>query len=92
MIIRFNEQFKLPASEVYSYFETPADWTRLYGLAGNSKDLGDGWYQIALKNFPFTSFRAPFHGAKFPGYLGNRVAQVAKARSSENVRGSTGSF
>jgi len=53
MIIRFNEQFKLPASEVYSYFETPADWTRLYGLAGNSKDLGDGWYQIALKNFPF---------------------------------------
>ena len=53
MIIEFNERFKLPASEVYSYFKTPADWTRLYGLAGDSKDLGDGWFAIALKNFPF---------------------------------------
>ena len=42
MIIEFNERFKLPASEVYSYFKTPADWTRLYGLAGDPKDLGDG--------------------------------------------------
>ena len=53
MIIRFNEHFKLPAAEVYSYFHTPADWSRLYGLAGDSKDLGDGWYAIALKHFPF---------------------------------------
>ena len=53
MIIRFNERFSLPASEVYSYFETPADWTRLYGLAGDSKDLGDGWFAVALKRFPF---------------------------------------
>jgi hypothetical protein len=53
MIIRFNEQFNLAAAEVYSYFHTPADWTRLYGLAGDSKDLGDGWYAIALKHFPF---------------------------------------
>ena len=53
MIIEFNERFKLPASEVYSYFKTPADWTRLYGLAGDSKDLGGGWFAIALENFPF---------------------------------------
>ena len=53
MIIRFIEQFNLPAAEVYSYFHTPADWTRLYGLAGGSKELGDGWYAIALKHFPF---------------------------------------
>ena len=53
MIIRFIEQFNLPAAEVYSYFHTPADWSRLYGLAGDSKDLGDGWYAIALKHFPF---------------------------------------
>ncbi len=53
MIIEFNERFKLPASDVYSYFKTPADWTRLYGLAGDSQNLGDGWFAIALKNFPF---------------------------------------
>ena len=53
MIIRFNEQFNLSAAEVYSYFDTPADWPRLFGMAGDSKDLGDGWYAIALKNFPF---------------------------------------
>ena len=49
MIISFNEHFKLPIAEVYSYFESPADWTRLYGLAGDSKDLGGGWFAIALK-------------------------------------------
>ena len=53
MIIRFNEQFNLSAAEVYSYFHTPADWTRLYGLAGGAKDLGDGWYAVPLKHFPF---------------------------------------
>ena len=53
MIHRFKEQFNLPAAEVYSYFHTPADWTRLYGLAGGSKNLGDGWYVIPLKHFPF---------------------------------------
>ena len=53
MIIRFNEQFNLSVAEVYSYFDTPADWPRLFGMAGDSKDLGDGWYAIALKNFPF---------------------------------------
>ena len=53
MIIRFSERFRLPVSEVYSYFETPADWTRLYGLAGDPRDLGDGWFEIALKRFPF---------------------------------------
>lgn len=53
MIIRFEERFRLPPGEVYSYFRTPADWTRLYGLAGESEDLGDGWFAIALKGFPF---------------------------------------
>ncbi len=53
MIIEFDEHFDLPATEVYSYFETPADWTRLYGLAGDPRDLGDGWFAIGLKRFPF---------------------------------------
>lgn len=53
MIIRFNEHFRLPVAEVYQYFETPADWPRLYGLAGDPKDLGDGWHAVALKRFPF---------------------------------------
>jgi hypothetical protein len=53
MIIVFNERFSLPAAEVYSYFRTPADWPRLFGMAGDTDDLGDGWYAVALKNFPF---------------------------------------
>jgi len=53
MIIRFNEHFNLAAAEVYPYFHTPADWTRLYGLAGGAKGLGDGWYAVPLKHFPF---------------------------------------
>ncbi len=53
MIITFSEEFKLPVAEVYSYFETPADWTRLFGFAGETRDLGDGWFSVALKNFPF---------------------------------------
>ena len=53
MRITFNERFRLPVSEVCQYFGTPADWTRLYGLAGEPVDLGDGWYAIGLKGFPF---------------------------------------
>jgi hypothetical protein len=53
MKIQFREEFKLSVGEIFSYFETPADWARLYGLAGSVKDLGDGWYSIPLKYFPF---------------------------------------
>ena len=53
MIIRFKHEFSLPAAEVYSYFRTPADWTRLYGMASGTKDLGDGWYAVPLNRFPF---------------------------------------
>jgi len=53
MIIRFKHEFSLSVEEVYSYFQTPADWVRLYGLANNVKDLGSGWYAVSLKRFPF---------------------------------------
>lgn len=53
MIIKFKHEFSLPAEEVYSYFRSPADWVRLYGLAGEVKDLGEGWYAVPLKSFPF---------------------------------------
>ena len=53
MIIRFKHKFSLPVEEVYSYFRTPADWARLYGLAGDVKNLGSGWYAVPLKRFPF---------------------------------------
>lgn len=53
MILRFREEFALPAAEVYAYFRTPADWTRLYGLAGTVRDHGDGWFDIPLAGFPF---------------------------------------
>jgi hypothetical protein len=53
MIIQFRHEFSLPVEAVYSYFHTPADWVRLYGLAGAVKDLGEGWYAVPLKRFPF---------------------------------------
>jgi len=53
VIIRFQEEFALPLAEVYPYFQTPADWTRLYGLAGQVEERGDGWYAVPLKSFPF---------------------------------------
>jgi len=53
MIIKFKHKFSLPVEEVYSYFRTPADWVRLYGLAGEVKDIGGGWYAVSLKKFPF---------------------------------------
>lgn len=53
MIIKFSEQFNLSAGEVYSRFRTPPDWAQLFGFPGDSKDLGDGWYAVSLKNFPF---------------------------------------
>ena len=53
MIIRFKHEFGLAVGEVYSYFRTPADWTRLYGLAGDVKKLGDGWFSVPLNRFPF---------------------------------------
>lgn len=53
MIIRFHESFSLPAEEVFSYFQSPADWIRLYGFGGGARDLGDGWFAVPLKSFPF---------------------------------------
>lgn len=53
MIVRFRHEFALPVAEAYSYFRTPADWTRLYGLAGDVEDRGGGWYAVPLHRFPF---------------------------------------
>lgn len=53
MRIDFDERFSISAADAYSYFETPRDWTRLYGLMGEVADLGGGWYSVPLKKFPF---------------------------------------
>lgn len=53
MIVRFNEEFQLPIDDVYDYFRTPADWTRIFGFPGIARELDDGWYSVPLKNFPF---------------------------------------
>ena len=53
MLIEFSEFVPLPVRTVYSYFESPADWVRLYGFAGRVVDRGGGWYAVPLKRFPF---------------------------------------
>lgn len=53
MQIRFRETFALPVDAVFSCFETPRDWSRLFGLAGTVEDRGDGWFAVPLRSFPF---------------------------------------
>jgi hypothetical protein len=53
VIVRFKHEFALPADEVYDYFRSPADWVRLFGLAADVEDLGDGWFAVPLHRFPF---------------------------------------
>ncbi len=53
MIIRFKHEFALPVAQVYSYFRTPADWPRLFGFADDVTELGDGWFAVPLRRFPF---------------------------------------
>jgi len=52
MRITFSERFALPVDEVFSYFASPADWSRLYGFSG-VRDLGSGWYAVGIEGFPF---------------------------------------
>lgn len=52
MRITFSEQFALPVDEVFSYFASPADWSRLYGFSG-VRELGSGWFAVGIKGFPF---------------------------------------
>jgi hypothetical protein len=53
MLVRFREEFDLPVGEVYPYFRSPRDWTRLYGSFGEVKDEGGGWFSVPLRRFPF---------------------------------------
>jgi hypothetical protein len=53
MLIRFREDIARPVAEVYAYFQSPADWVRLYGFAGQVEDRGSGWYAVPLRRFPF---------------------------------------
>lgn len=52
MRITFSERFALPVDEVFSYFASPADWSRLYGFSG-VRDRGSGWYAVGIRGFPF---------------------------------------
>lgn len=53
MEVRFRETFDLPVEEVFSYFESPREWVRLFGFAGEVEERGDGWFAVPLKAFPF---------------------------------------
>jgi len=53
MMIRFSKSFMLPVETVFDYFASPDGWVRLYGFGGAAHALGDGWYEVPLKRFPF---------------------------------------
>jgi len=53
VILRFHEEFELPAAEVYSFFRSPTEWPRIFGFAGAVEDRGEGWYAVPLHRFPF---------------------------------------
>jgi len=48
----FSEDIPLSSAEIYAYFHTPRDWTRLYGSFGQVQDRGNGWYAVPLKSSP----------------------------------------
>jgi len=51
--LSFKEEFDLPVSSIFPYFESPSEWGKLYGIVKPSKKLGDDWYAVPLKKFPF---------------------------------------
>jgi hypothetical protein len=53
MYLHFREEFDLPISEIFPYFETPSAWAKLYGMVKPVKILRDDWHAIPLKAIPF---------------------------------------
>lgn len=53
MYLSFVEQFDLSARQIFRYFESPADWAKLYGSVRPTAVLNDGWYAVPLAKFPF---------------------------------------
>ena len=53
MYVSFKEKFNLPIEAIFPYFETPSDWSSLYGAMRPAKVLKNGWHSIPLKKFPF---------------------------------------
>ena len=53
MRIDIKEQLHLPVETIFDYFRSPTEWTRLYGLAGEAKILGNGWVEVPIAGFPF---------------------------------------
>ena len=48
MRIDFNEEVPVPPAEVFDYLRSPTEWPRLYGVAGEVRDLGMGWVAVPL--------------------------------------------
>jgi hypothetical protein len=53
MRIEFSEFVPRPVEEVFSYFRSPADWVRLYGLVGEVEVRREGWCAVPLQRSPF---------------------------------------
>lgn len=53
MYLSFKEEFDLPVSIIFPYFESPLEWGKLFGIVEPSKVLENDWYAISLKKFPF---------------------------------------
>ena len=53
MRVEFDEEFGVPIEEAYEYFRTPMHWPRLFPAFGESRDRGDGWYEVPFRGFPF---------------------------------------
>lgn len=53
MYLAFRERFELPARRIFPYFESPARWAKLYGVAAPTTVLKDDWHAVPLAKFPF---------------------------------------
>ena len=46
MYLCFTEEFDVPISTVFQYFESPSEWGKLYGIVKPGKVLENDWYAI----------------------------------------------
>lgn len=53
MYLSFREEFEIPVSKIFPYFETPSEWGKLYGVVEPPKAMENDWHAIPLHRFPF---------------------------------------
>lgn len=52
MRLEFDVATRLAPDQVYAFFETPADWPRLFPAFREARAAGDGWTKVPMHRSP----------------------------------------